>query len=399
MKALLFSHILLFFITYACAQQSDYNTKVGFIVNIQNDTLQGILKNHSDLAREISFKEDGQSEFKNYTPNEVKTFHFEGGNYFKSIQLDTANDDRIFLMCLVEGEMSLFKRKDNFYVLKKGHQPVRLDKGDTIIDNIAHRNKRYKGVLIYLTSDCPILHQMMVDASFTDDDFVNSVVAYNKCVSKEGTMVIANEPTRMKVKIGITAATVINQFNYFIKKSPYHKENFEPQVSFMAGVWANLSYNDKIVVQPEVDIIQKRSSAKQSNDGSLNISLTYIQVPVAIYYFFPLRKIRPYLLAGGVAGLKVGSNSYREVVNTYDQSKTKIPLVIDELAVGIRLGTGIPLNEKFRLEYFWEGVKINNFTTLQGIRSSAHCIAVSLILFNNNKYGSMKTVSKGTRNG
>jgi Outer membrane protein beta-barrel domain len=382
MKALFLCLAVFFFHVCVSAQQTDYNTKSGFIVSNENDTIRGLIKDYTDLSSQISFKINGQSEFKDYTPKEVRAFQFEGGYYYQAVQLDFAKDERVFLMRLVDGVMSLYKRQDDFYIIKEKLEPVQLSKKDTLINGYLHRSKRYRGLLKYHTTDCPKIHQTLAELDFTDDDLVEYVTAYNKCVTPERAVNVTSEPTKMKIKVGLKGGAVVNGFNYFVKESPYYNENFQPQIGYMGGVWINFSYHDKLAIQPEINVVQKRAFAEQANNSSLNISLTFIQMPVSIYYFFPFKKVRPFVLAGGVLGHAVGSDCYREVYDSYNQKRTQIPLDIDRFGFGFRAGAGIYLKENIRIEYVWERMLLNSRSVIQLIRSSSHSIGISLSVGN-----------------
>ena len=84
-----------------------FNTQPGSLVTQAGDTLQGIIKDRSDVSEQVLFQAEGSSDFKKFTPEEAKSFRVDGGYYYKAMPVP--NEDKttraLFLLCLLEGEI------------------------------------------------------------------------------------------------------------------------------------------------------------------------------------------------------------------------------------------------------------------------------------------------------
>ncbi len=56
-----------------CVQ--NYNTKKGFILTYDNDTIRGLIKEKSDLSESILFQANGSIGYNVYTPNDISMFY------------------------------------------------------------------------------------------------------------------------------------------------------------------------------------------------------------------------------------------------------------------------------------------------------------------------------------
>ncbi len=81
----------LFLLTLLCKSMfaQTYNTQRGYIVTNENDTITGLIKEQNKLSEKILFKPDRSGDFREYTPEKIRMFSYEGGYYYKALQVPT----------------------------------------------------------------------------------------------------------------------------------------------------------------------------------------------------------------------------------------------------------------------------------------------------------------------
>jgi len=177
---LLISFISFFYPAFSSAQS---NYKPAHLVNMQGDTLSGLI-NDLEWSRNptsIGFKENPQSKERFYTPAEIKAAMIDSGDYYISAFLHvdrnyvTKNDitkvystdetkvDTLFLRLLTKGHLSLYlfrdeNEKNHFYLVaeKNGFQEliskkvaIKKDGKDYVISNNGFRTQ-----LFFAMHDC-----------------------------------------------------------------------------------------------------------------------------------------------------------------------------------------------------------------------------------------------------
>jgi hypothetical protein len=369
----------------AGAQTSEYNTKNAFIVTYVNDTIHGLIKDFGDLENQILFKAVGTSEFKTYTPEEVKAFRFDDGAYYKAVQFQSTRVQKKFLRCLVDGQLSLYKQKDYYYFGKAGADPVKVVNRDTTVDGYASKSRRHIGTLRFLTADCPGIQQTIDKLNYLDEDLINGVVAYNHCVAPEKRSHVSN-PKKIKFAVGLKTSVVVSTVRYPDKISTHYGENFEPGLGFLGGIYLNFLYREKFAVQPEFGFVTKKSSFS-AGGVSTKISQTYLQVPLSFYYYFPLKaKVHPFISVGELIGVTVSSHSYRETFDSYNQRPYRVPVDVGKAEFGWRVGAGAWLSKRSRLEYAVEKVRLENRVILERIICITHGLFFSYRISPQNMY-------------
>lgn len=365
-----------------CLFAQAYNTQQGYIVTYENDTIPGLIKEQHELSEKILFKPDRSTHFRSYSPDDINMFYYEGGYYYKALQVPVQDDQnqRLFLLSLVEGYLSLYKGQDYFYVAKGNGPLARLEQRDTIIKNYKRKDKRYIRLLNYLTSDCPILQDKLEKIKLTPSDLIKFITAYNHCIDPEADTRVNAEATKLKLHTGFRIGSAVSKNKYILEGEIKRNYDFKAEVGYTAGMFFNLSYNDKASLQPEV-LITKKGGAYQTKLNNLhneyaNFSLTYLQLPISIYYTWPTQGIRPFISAGGVLGYTLSNNSYLDI------SGRKLDIALDKDEYGYRAGAGLSyvLNNRRRLsiEYIWERSLTNGIDSYRQAQFVIHNITMSI---------------------
>ena len=104
------------FISSFAQETSVSITSQGYIILTNNDTLRGDLKERNP-DQKISVRPPGQTEYKEFGVDEVRSIWYKSDYYYKPVQLSAdPKKEKRFLLCLAEGSIDLYKFKDIFYV-------------------------------------------------------------------------------------------------------------------------------------------------------------------------------------------------------------------------------------------------------------------------------------------
>jgi len=128
--------VLTILIFFAVKAQSDYRT--GYIINLQGDTIYGLINFKGDKANAKSciFKKGNDLEKVTYTPSQIKSYQFVDGKYYlSSISLNYKLKDHVFLECLIKGSLSVFYYQDDVkdhYFVAKDTSIIELDHHDRL---------------------------------------------------------------------------------------------------------------------------------------------------------------------------------------------------------------------------------------------------------------------------
>lgn len=137
-KRRFFNLIAVVLLSFMCSYGQE-NYINGFIVNIQNDTLYGLLKNNSSFvsSQVCVFREDIKSRAKKLFPSDLKMYKENEGRliYSKIIKISDKSE-KVFLELLLDGIVDL-----NYYRDLTMNEYYFVDKGDGILDLL--KNEKY----------------------------------------------------------------------------------------------------------------------------------------------------------------------------------------------------------------------------------------------------------------
>lgn len=350
-----------------------------YIVNYEQDTLAGIIKGRVDLSKQILFKPEGQTDFQVYTTEDIQEFYVEGSLY-KARKVPTEQNRTLFLVCLVEGKLNLYQYKNTYFVAKAGDVLIELEKKEMYTANYHKEDKRYIGILRYLTADCTSLQDKIDHTKYGGNSFIKLITTYNHCAVSDHTTKTYDKSFQLKVQKGIKAGLVVSDMVYPSSGGRYYECNFQTKTGYTAGVFLNLFYKERTSFQPEILITQKGASVRKisSNvyvdDEYADFSFTYLQIPIHFYYTFPAKKIRPFVGAGGIFGYALAKNAYRE-------TKRRSSIEVDKDEYGYRgsLGLSFALSPKqiLKLEYVYEKTLTNKRHVMQKIHHITQHLTLS----------------------
>jgi len=386
-RTLVFICCLCYFFGTGNAQ--DINSKQGYIVTLAGDTISGLVKDKTTLNTVVSFKGTNSSEYTDYSPNEIKSFYFDGGYHYESLSSDEIAQG--FFLRVFKGTLSLYQHKDTLYILSPKNEFLELKH---------HQDKRYVRTLVYLTSDCARTKEKMENVPYTAADISKLLREYEKCVNPEAKL-DDGDIARTRLKLGFVAGASISSLNYFVdsKYNLYYEDEFNTQAGYLAGAVLNVSYGKKISVQPgllignrsstfEGLLYESGSSVKRFVYDTTSISITFLNVPVTAYYTFPMGDLSPYIGLGGSFSMALSDKSTRATVSslanpfTPDSEYTVVnvdPITSSDL-LGVRLAIGVrkqltPAKE-IQFEYTFDSSLMNRALTDDKARWQTHQLTI-----------------------
>lgn len=152
----------------------------GFIINLQNDTIQGKIMisdfiNYQDSVRFLKGSKQIE-DTKTYSPVNLIGFSSTEKGLYKSVLIkdELENQKRVFLKELVEGSLSFYSIPDG----QKGFRALFVVKDNEIAIRLNSRN--FKTTLQELTVDCPI-DLIQEQLSFSPFSISKKIRKYNQC--------------------------------------------------------------------------------------------------------------------------------------------------------------------------------------------------------------------------
>jgi hypothetical protein len=375
---------------FTSAYGQSFNTQQAYLVTYQNDTIHGLIRDKADLSEKILFKSNQATNFKEYTPEDIKLFRFTGEYFYKAVQvpMDGQSTGKLFLLCLVDGRMSLYKQGNVFYV--ETDSLIRLEKKDVLVSTTQLKvDRRYVGLLSHLMGDCAALKNKIKRTPFEATQLIKLVAAYNTCTDPSEKLVVNSKAAATKLRLGVRGGAVSNTMDYFVEEGDYADYTFSTKTGYTAGVFFNLSFKDKISVQPEILLTRKSATASRTVTSTYqefaDFSFTYLQVPVSLYYTLPTKRIRPFASIGGVFGyaLEKEANAYY-LIKSLQTLSIKRPIEVDKDEYGYRGGVGIlySITPKLRLgaEYIYEKTLSNRTSTINKFSHTSHNLTLRMSL-------------------
>lgn len=343
---------LFYLLALSSAFCQEYNTVNGCVVTHNGDTIAGLLKDKTDMYDVISFRPNTQNGFREYSPDALLAFSYEGGYNFESLKLPDGK--QAFLLKITHGKLALYQYHEVFYVKTQDGQLYELQhEADKVVDRKLIEDNRYLRVLSYLTSDCPDVKDRVEKVRYSASDLSKFLQDYNACVDPEYNN-SAPDVTKLQFHLGARAGVSISSFRYLTEGSPYYRVIFTPSSNAMGGVFFNLTFKDKLSAQPEIIVSRKKAYflgklSNFSDDQEFRIASTFIEFPISIYYTFPTKGLRPFISLGGVAGFALNQEAVRTVHNT------DLSVEVSRDVLGYKGGFGLSkvLKDRYRvaLEY------------------------------------------------
>ncbi len=338
---------------------SQSNYEKGYIINSNNDTINGYILNKidSESAHEISFKKNvSNTTSTEYSTNELYGFGFSSGRIFKRIRIATTNQNAqdssfIFAKRIIKGKIDLFiwRHKENnskeFFVLnneslrksslsKPKKKEIKLD-GKTYHET----SNTFVANLNYVKNDSNNKSKKDNKLNFGEKSISKNIIEYNTNFITEYPILKYKEPFKYNYTILSGIPFSLNSKELHFRVAIYRDKTFIEKTntfSYLTGIIFQ-HWNSK-----ENNLDYQHSNSEQNYRWQmLNI------IPFGIKFQTNSKQIIPYGYLGVGAGLLMMSD---HVIKNYqsvgDSKKTfLIPTVNTGVGLKIKVKTNFIITE------------------------------------------------------
>lgn len=404
--------LLLAFTLHTASAQEGYLP--GYLVTLQGDTMRGDLNYRNWLTNPklISFRAQGESQAKGYTPTNIQAFRVADELYV-SARVETEvsqrntqqlayggaldlKKDTVFLQVMVEGpkQLSYYRNYlgiEQFYIWQEGAWQLLIYKrylkdvdGETVIAE----NKSFIGQLILYLSDCEKLRGKLSSATYQMNSLESIFVNYYGCMNLE--MNFYKKPDPVETDFGVVAGASITTLKFKGDEAFFYLINagFKPSVNFTAGLYLDVVFarsggrwsisNTLLYSAYSVDGYDEQIiSADKYTKYTTHLGFSYLNLVNMVRYRIPVGKALLFLnlgISNGYAFLE--KNQMTKETKLYDQVRIEELKALDETRryeFGYTGGVGVML-KRFSLEVRYEyGYGVSPYVALSSPTQRLFC--------------------------
>jgi len=352
MKSIYVFLTIVFFLlaTYSGNAQSNEYLK-GYIITINQDTIEGYIKDEkrTAISQSFYFKKQKSQLAEKKTTSEVKGFFMAASFHFEAIDFEiNGSTEKRFLRKLVDGATKLYQYYDesayDYVVVKQSGKSLQITKKDTIINRKIIVDSKYLGQLKNFFRDCPTVPS------------VKSLKWNKKSLSKG---------RRLKVKIG--AQVGIRFLNADISGIQGGERAYEDDIRvFQFGGLVSLAYFDRLTLQVGATYnTYDTEGFVEFTIGTFSLmrNIKNIEIPINVKYnLFTKKKLVPYVIAGVRPGIFLSGEEIEIETRVGVPTTNSFDLDYDHV-FGINLGIGLSykITESLegQLEFGYESLGMN----------------------------------------
>jgi len=370
--------------------QNDFRS--GFIITLENDTIQGQADYRSNSKNYESCIFRGEEWEKEYYPNQITGFGYDNDKFFSS-QIIAGS----FVEVLVIGDISLYRSKEKYH-LKKDTSFFDLE---SIIEKIeidgkigTQENGKWRGILTYLISDCLKNSNILTSNIKLDErSLTRLIVKYNKCKGAEFTEFKISKPWT-KFDFGATLAISRSQIITNVEESYSYLDDTYNSIDPSIGVLIAISsprITEKIAFQGELHLLKSTYSSLVELESPTEyhdtfIELTTLSIPLSLKYSFPEKKYGFYLQGGINYDYHLSSDTkllseqvIGNVVTTFPENSA---FEVNDNQIGYWGGVGILKSyRKFKGSLAIRYFQMTALNKTKGFTANTNRISLNLILF------------------
>lgn len=360
-KHLLLIVFLFISITSNFAANTKY--KPGYIITLNNDTVNGYLLYQSSLSSSARcfFKANLEANAKEYGPEEISGYRFINGKFYISKQIIKGSGKEpkiVFLEFLIQGITSIYYTVDDlgehYYIEKKPMGLVELSEPERIFDGY-FAPSRYKGKLTSIMIDCPDIAGHIEKTDLTYSSLVKLAKEYhNKVCTEYNCIIFESTPVPVKVSYGILFGLSANKYTFgeivYTDNSPGFELGLDLRIinaiftddRFGINIGLQFKYDSRYKIEPfqnyiwnthvgynGVDYIINRYPAPYNHSIDIlpvDLKIASLKLPVMFDRKFDFKNLA--LLAGfGITNkIVISSNRNFSIKDFEDQYGRTIPL-------------------------------------------------------------------------
>ena len=369
------------------------NFRGGFIITLENDTIQGQVDYRSNSKNYESSIFKGKQGKIEYYPNQIKGFGYDNDKFFSSQIIEGT-----FVEVMIRGKMSLYKSKEKYHVEKDAS----LYDLESIFERVeidgkigTKENNKWRGTLSFLISDClKNPSEYTANIKFGEKSLTRLIVKYNRCTGAEFIEFKANKPWT-KFDFGVALGASRNEITTDGSGSFSYLDDSYSSIDPSAGVVIAISsprFTEKIAFQSELHYFKSSFSSLVELGGSTTqfhdtyIDLTTLSIPLSLKYSFPEKKYGVYFQVGMNYDFHLDSNTRLlteeingNVVNTFPETAA---FELNDSQIGFWGGLGIlKTYQKFKANVTIRYFQMSALNKSVGFIGNNNRISLNLILF------------------
>lgn len=361
-----YATLLLSIIPFLSFSQSKNNFQPGWIVTVQQDTLEGFVDDQrwEMTPTSINFKENENAEIKTFSIEDISSFKVKFRNIYRSkfVQIEMLprekgslekkqtpryEDKKVFLELLANGERPLYyyrgqDLKEHFFVDDNDRiVPLIYLKYKTKLNRVKEK-KTFISQLETLLEDCEEVYSMIADVEYTRKSMIRMIRSYNVCEPNEE--ILFEEIDYDWFKFGVNVSTTLTKLTFKGHNSSYTEVlNFKPALNYGLGVSFDFffpNYNPKMAFRN--DLIYKPYQRKATGkvvieEGDwwhdLNSKLDFSHLRLQSMLQCKLKETynSTFIVAGFVNSITLSNKSNTKMTTQFYTSQTveDVPPIVD----------------------------------------------------------------------
>jgi len=361
MKQLLLFSLVILFSLFSFSQK---NSSPGYIIKNNGDSLHGFLQEEikKDILSQVKFSNDKNLQTVVFTPSEIKTFGYDGGNIYKKISFtsvlrDTTLEKTCFARQLVYGEYNLYtflEADKKYFVIKASDSSYFIYNTTYTGLGVVDEPGNFLETIRIISAPCQQLTSISDRFAYAEKDMIRFVLDLNHCL----------EPNKAAVSYYHKPKAVANVF-VFAGGFATGKENqftadmslrlFYPQINKNAYLSIGIHYSNTLTTEDLLNGGNIKYNADTRNE--------FFSIPITVQYNFTRGIIQPFIYFG------ISGTMHRETKNktvyTVENKKSESGLA-GIVAAGIEghLTKKLFINAEWRFEELLQNLSVFQYPSI-----------------------------------
>lgn len=391
------SHLLwvltILFSFYRSEGSAQHDFREGFIINLLQDTVRGLVDYRSNSQNYKSCRFKVGKDVIEYSPLELEGFGYDQDKVFTSSVIKGA-----FVEILVDGESSLYKSQDDYLLQLNDGKSYQFPKEISRENTGNTVNNRWIGIFKLLLQDCPDnLMDKKGKLRLNEQVITELTIQYNECQGADFTVYKARKPwTQLEWGVALGARSsvytftpmLLNKADYPYLENPFN--SVDPSVGIVLAV-TSPRLSEKFAFQPEVHFSKSYYTSELRVSGlevedfyQTAIELQTLSIPLSVRYSLPERKLSAFVQFGAYLEYHLDAKSSIVQERSDDNgvfSTKKLSFPIRKNQVGVIGGLGLvkPLNN-YSCNLVLRYAQVTNTNQVTGIFHDSRQLSLVLIL-------------------
>lgn len=339
----------------------------GFVVKKDGTIVEGQVKYRLNEASYESCQfRDKNGKVAQYLPGNIASYGYKDGKFYTSTIIDGE-----FVDVLVEGAVSLYKLRDQYYIRKDGELTTITSTMEVVTVSGKYLKRdvtNWRGTMSYLISDCMKLPEK---TSFEEEDLTSVISNYNNCLGQDFVVYRESIPfasISYGIEFGISVSK-LSPSGGSLANFKYLESNHASRYPFIGALieikFPRKNTNSGALINPQlskqryIGFTQNQESSRTEYFDS-SIETTTFSLPFAYKYTYPAKVGSFFFTAGGNFDFNLKSKSnvvYELVIDDTVYSDEYEGLLINKFQYGVWGGIGFSKGIKSR----YIGVMLKHF--------------------------------------